>query len=197
MVDARMAGMTQSTPIRARRYRIVVGMDLSEYSDIVLEHALDQAARHDAPEIHLLTVQERRRPSKEEVYQALWARSYVPLEAFNRHARNWRARLHIRSGRPEAEIAELAADLRADLIVIGQFGIHNPKDAAKLPNAVLRAAVCPTLVVGLPTVHDPSPQCARCSWVREETEGERFFCAAHAADQVMSPMMVWTGGSMM
>jgi nucleotide-binding universal stress UspA family protein len=189
--------MTQSTPIRARRYRIVVGMDLSEYSDIVLEHALDQAARHDAPEIHLLTVKERRRPSNEEVYQQLWARSYLALEAFNRHARNWRARLHIRRGRPDQEIAALAADVRANLIVIGQFGVHHPRDTARLPNAVLRAAVCPTLVVGMPTAYDPSPQCVRCAYVREETEGERWFCSAHAGEHVMSPLMVWTGGSMM
>ena len=90
-------------PLRrpVRRYRIVVGIDLSEYTDVVLEHALDQAARHDAPELHLLTVREKRNPTADEVKQALWERVYGTLEAFNQHGREWRARLHIRKGKPD------------------------------------------------------------------------------------------------
>ena len=38
------------------RYRIVVGLDLSEYAEVVLEHALDQAARHELSELHFVTV---------------------------------------------------------------------------------------------------------------------------------------------
>src|SRR5215470_18351440 len=85
-----------SQPVFVRRYRIVVGIDLSEYADIVLEHALDQAARHDAPELHFLTVRERRKPSAEERKRALWERVYPALETFNRHGTDWRAQLHIR-----------------------------------------------------------------------------------------------------
>ncbi|HMG23616.1 MAG TPA: universal stress protein, partial [Kofleriaceae bacterium] len=134
-----------------RRYRIVVGVDLSEYADIVIEHALDQAARHEAPELHFLTVRERRRPSADEQKQALWERVYPALETFNRHGTDWRAQLHVRRGKPELEIAGLAADLRADLIVIGQFGLHTPRASDRnLPNRVLQQAVCPTLVVGMP-----------------------------------------------
>ena len=39
-----------------QRYRIVVALDGSEYAEIVVEHALDQAARHDPVDLHLLTV---------------------------------------------------------------------------------------------------------------------------------------------
>ena len=77
---------------RVRRYRIVVGIDLSEYADIVIEHALDQAARHEAPELHFLTVREKRKPSAEERKQALWERVYPALETFNRYGTDWRAR---------------------------------------------------------------------------------------------------------
>jgi len=183
---------------RMRRYRIVVGLDLSEYSDIVLEHALDQAARHDAPELHLLTVCERRRPSVEDVKQYLWEQVYPALETFNRHGSDWRARLHVRRGKPEEQIAQLAAEIRADLLVIGQFGLHHPKQTDKnLPNRVLQAAVCPTLVVGMPEVLDPK-QCSMCVAVREHTEGDVWFCQEHAASghrtHIMTPMTVWTGG---
>jgi nucleotide-binding universal stress UspA family protein len=185
---------------RARRYRIVVGIDLSEYADIVLQHALDQAARHDAPELHLLTVREKRKPSNEVVKQALWDRVYSDLEAFNRHGTDWRARLHVRRGKPAEQIGQLAAEIRADLIVIGQFGLHHPRTTDRnLPNRVLQAAVCPTLVVGMPEELDAT-QCPSCVAVREYTEGDRWFCGDHAGlerrvDHSMTPMTVWTGGT--
>src|SRR5688572_8414845 len=110
---------------RVRRYRIVVGIDLSEYSDIVLEHALDQAARHQRPELHLLTVCEKKKYSIDECKQALWERVFPTLETFNQHGAEWRARLHVRRGKPDQQIAALAADINADLIVVGNFGLHN------------------------------------------------------------------------
>ena len=182
---------------RVRRYRIVVGVDLSEYADIVIEHALDQAARHDAPELHFLTVRERRKPSADERKQALWERVHPALETFNKFGIDWRARIHVRRGRPEIEIADLAAEIRADLIVIGQFGLHNPRPTDKnLPNRVLQQAVCPTLVVGLPETLD-APQCPMCAAVREDTEGDRWFCAQHGgSDHAVSPMTSWSGGAL-
>jgi nucleotide-binding universal stress UspA family protein len=192
---------TGATPARVRRYRIVVGIDLSEYADIVIEHALDQAARHDAPELHFLTVREKRRPSNDESKQALWERVYPALETFNRFGNDWRARLHVRRGKPEEEIAELAAEIRADLIVIGQFGLHTPRTSDKnLPNRVLQQAVCPTLVVGIPEAIDSSPQCPMCVAIREDTEGERWFCNQHVGDgrdHFVSPMTTWSGGHML
>jgi nucleotide-binding universal stress UspA family protein len=187
---------------RARRYRIVVGVDLSEYADIVIEHALDQAARHDMPELHFLTVCEKRTEAGDDRKQALWDRVCPSLQAFNRYATDWRARLHVRRGKPEVEIAELAAEIRADLIVIGQFGLHTPRVSDKnLPNRVLQHATCPTLVVGLPEAVDAPPQCPMCAAVREDTEGERWFCDQHindrGTDHFVSPMTGWSGGTLM
>ncbi len=187
---------------RVRRYRIVVGIDMSEYSDIVLEHALDQAARHDAPELHILTVREKRRPSSEDLKQALWERVYPALETFNTHGTDWRARLHVRRGQPDEQIAQLAAEIRGDLIVIGQFGLHNPRSTNNnLPNRVLQAASCPTLVVGMPEEANQSPQCSMCVVVREDSEGGRWFCADHTdrgrkTEHDMTPMTTWSGGSL-
>lgn len=180
----------------------MVGINLSEYADIVIEHALDQAARHDTPELHFLTVREKRTPSSDELKQALWDRVYPELQTFNQYGTDWRARLHVRRGKPETEIAELAAEIRADLIVIGQFGLHNPRTGDKnLPNRVLQQAVCPTLVVGLPEEADTTPQCPLCYAVRDQTDGERWFCPQHAGDRgndhLVSPMTSWSGGSLM
>jgi nucleotide-binding universal stress UspA family protein len=186
---------------RPRRYKIVVGIDLSEYADIVTEHALDQAARHDAPELHFLTVCEKRKASIEDCKQALWDRVYPELETFNRYGTDWRARLHVRRGKPEVEIAELAADIRADLIVIGQFGLHNKSGDKNLPNRILQQASCPTLVVGFPESLQTTQMCPACAAVREDTDGEAWFCAEHAGDRgtdhVITPMTSWSGGSLM
>ena len=185
---------------RVRRYRIVVGVDLSEYADIVIEHALDQAARHDAPELHFLTVRERRKPSADDYKQALWERVHPALETFNKFGIDWRARIHVRRGRPEVEIADLAAEIRADLIVIGQFGLHTPRASDKnLPNRALQQAVCPTLVVGLPEAL-AVPQCPLCAVIREDTEGESWFCPEHGGDRAdahaVSPLTSWSRGAL-
>ena len=181
---------------RPRRYRIVVGIDLSEYTEIVIEHALDQAARHDQPELHFLTVRETRKPSNEELKQALWERVAPELQTFNEHGRDWRARLHVRTGAPDEQIALLAAEIQADLIVIGQFGLHDNG----VPNQVVHASACPTLVVGMPQDANLTPMCPMCVTVRDESDGNRWFCAAHVSDargeHVMTPMTVWDRGAL-
>ena len=179
------------------RYRMVVGVDLSEYSDIVIEHALDQAARHKAPELHFLNVNETRR-NNDDVKQLLWERASPLLETFTADAVEWRARLHVRRGKPEEEIAALASEVGADLIVIGQFGLH----ANKLASRVVIASACPTLVVGMPNEVQASPMCPLCAATRDETQGQRWFCAAHSVasehlEHTATPMTVWTGGNLM
>lgn len=184
---------------RVRRYRIVVGLDLSEYSDVVLEHALDQAARHEAPELHLLTVREKRNPTADEVKQALWERVYSTLEAFNQHAKEWRARLHVRRGKPDEQIVQLASEVAADMIVMGEFGLHHKRPSSKaIPNKVILNATCPTLVVGMPQAWD-AKQCPMCVAVRQHSEGEDWWCDEHGSsrknrDNVLTPMTVWNGG---
>jgi nucleotide-binding universal stress UspA family protein len=185
------------------RYRIAVALDDSEYAEIVLEHALDQAARHEAPEMHFLYVKEKkqRKRATEEMQQRLSAVVYPALQTFNRFGTDWRARLHVRAGKPDEQISSLAQDLQADLIVIGQFGLHTRGESLKtLPSRVLQAAPCPTLVVGMPHALQ-QPMCFACARVREETEARNWFCDDHRADERVdhgvTPMTVWTGGSLM
>lgn len=180
-----------------RRYRIVVGVDLSESSGLVIKHALDQAARHDAPELHFLTVDESSPPSSEDLKSQLWQRVQPTLARLDNYGTKWRARLHVRHGKASDEIAELAAEIRGDLIVIGQFGLHKSHD--NLQNRVLNSAGCPTLVVGATS---SSPRCAVCVEVREATDGEQWFCEPHMhsnrrLEQTCTPMTTWTAGTLM
>lgn len=173
-----------------RRFRIVVAYDGSEYAEIVLEHAIDQAARHDAPELHVLTVVEDDRADLKEIKQRLAAMVLPTLETLKNDA--WRARLHVRIGQPHEEITNLAAEIRAQLIVAGRFGTHRKGQIGTTVSRILNASTCPVLVV---TLLDESPdtvkQCPDCVAARAESDGERWFCEAHRApDRIsMSPVI--------
>jgi nucleotide-binding universal stress UspA family protein len=177
---------------RTRRYRIVVGVDLTEYSHIVIEHALDQAARHQSPELHFVHVQESRKHQLDALGESLSAAVYPALQVFNQHGVDWRARLHIRRGKPDEQITMLAADILADMIVIGDFGLHRKG----MPKRILANAICPTLVVGMPKMLD-AMQCHECAALREDTDGTRWFCDDHIVKHnAVSRMTTWSNGTL-
>lgn len=172
--------MQSSTGMDARnRYRIVIALDGSQYSEIVLEHGLDQAARHESPDLHVLAVVGE--PAEIAPIKTWLATAVLEgLEAFRAGRPGWRTRLHVRVGRPAEEIVNLAAEVDADLLVIGRYGLHHPRRS--ISDAVIAGATCPTLVVGLAGhAVDPEPPCLECAAVREESDGERWFCERHAA----------------
>jgi nucleotide-binding universal stress UspA family protein len=168
-------------------FRMVVALDRSEYAEIVLEHALDQAMRHEDAEIHLITVQEHGKVPDEEHKNGLARMVREEMETFHADGRDWSARLHVRCGKPADEIAALAGEVGADLIVVGRFGVHASKSLLHLGSVaeqVLRRAPCPTLVVQL-TDHGVEEQgCPACIAVRRESDGEAWFCKAHMSESV-------------
>jgi nucleotide-binding universal stress UspA family protein len=161
-----------------RHYRIVIALDGSEYSEIVLEHALDQASRHDAPELHIIRVVDDPRAELEPLQRWLATVVREGVDAFG-GGKGWRTRLHVRVGKPEHEIADLVGEVDADLLVVGRYGMHG---RSSISDRVIDLATCPTLVVGFPqrTV-EATPQCPACVAVRAESDGERWFCAEHAS----------------
>jgi nucleotide-binding universal stress UspA family protein len=168
------------------RFRLVVALDRSEYAEIVLEHALDQAARHDAPDLHILTVHEDKTPI-DEVKLRLTHLVADELDTFRGDRRDWRARLHVRPGKPAEEIAQLAGEVGADLVVVGRFGVHGLKKRLHLGSVaehVLRLAPCPTLVVQLTDRGVEEPDCEKCVAVRRDSEGDQWFCPEHLSDKV-------------
>ena len=155
-----------------RPTRIVVALDASEYAEIVLEHALDQAARHAAVALHFVTVADA--ASHDLAMQRLVALVAGGLETLAAASATWTSQVHVLCGRPVEEIASFTADVDADLLVIGRFGPD--------PARILSLVACPTLVVGLGAHEvETNPQCPACVDVRAATDGERWFCADHAA----------------
>lgn len=186
-----------------RRYRIVVALDASEYAEVVLEHALDLAARHERCDLHLLTVHEGKGDLDRDK-QRLVTLAMEKLESFHGSDHDWHVRLHVRSGRADEEIAELAGEVQSDLLVLGRFGVHRGRRLGKVAEHVLAQAPCPTLVVQLTdqAVADVNA-CPDCVAVRRDSDGERWFCAAHSApDRLGATTMLhlggdWTGGGLM
>jgi nucleotide-binding universal stress UspA family protein len=182
-------------------YRIVVALDLSDYSEIVLEHALDQAARHTSPELHFLHVVARE--ADIDVMKQHLSEIVLPaLEGLD--CTDWHARMHVRVGVAHEEIANLGAELRAHLIVMGRFGTHGRRHLGAVASRVLDATTTPTLVVGLfDESKDAIAQCPDCVAIRAESDGERLFCTAHSAPDRISMSSIldagtqWTGGGLM
>ena len=160
------------------RYRIVLALDRSPYAEIVLEHALDQAARHDEVDLHFITIIDASTDA-EDAKSWLAAAALEGLDAFSAHCGNWRTRLHVRVGKPDDEIANLAGEVDADLLVLGNYGTHR----RSIADRVLARVSCPTLVVGLAGhVAQTEKQCPDCVATRATSDGERWFCKSHSAD---------------
>ena len=180
-----------ATPARPR---IVVALDLLEYAEIVLEHALDQAVRSDAPELHFISVVKRGH-EVESVKQQLAGLVLPALEGMP--TTNWHAQLHVRDGDGPEEITNLAAEIRAHLLVIGRFGLHHPhRRISATASRVVELATCPTLVVSLADQSaDVEVQCPACVEVRAQSEGERLFCAAHVSDRMRLSAIITPGST--
>lgn len=193
---------------RPRRPVIVVAVDLSEYSDAVLTHAFDQAARMERPAVHVIAV-----VSDE---HGLWHRpTEAELSAREDHTKaalvvlvrrvlddavpppvreRWNLRLHVRRGRPDEQIVELAEEVMADLLVIGRYG-HSRRRLGSIADRVLAQAECPVLVVSSVREHSEADrQCPDCVAVRADSNGEDWFCPAHHGGRA-STSVVLLGGN--
>jgi nucleotide-binding universal stress UspA family protein len=153
---------------------ILIALDRSEYSEIVLEHGLDQAADLPGATLHLLTVVD----DEADVESARrWLAGVVDegLETFDLGQRS--VELHVLAGRPASAIVALAKALAADLLVIGRFDVPSVSDR------VVDSLDCPTLVVGIEGCV-LAPQCPDCMAIRRDSGGEQLFCEMHSSDRL-------------
>lgn len=192
--------MSAATSPRDTPYVELIAIDDSEYAPIVLQHGFDAAGARGQVDLHVVTV---RAPGDdmEAAKQRLAVQVTEELEPFREVAGAWRVRLHVRTGHAAEEIADLAGELDADLIVVGRFGVQVKKRRlGSTAEQVLGLAPCPTLVIQLV---DREPEsvaaCPDCVAVRRESEGERWFCAEHSAPErvghasaLLSSSMSWS-----
>jgi nucleotide-binding universal stress UspA family protein len=95
--------------------------------------------------------------------------------------------VHVRSGRPVEEIARLARELGADLIVVGSDrGALKSLVAEPAFQRLLPIAPCPVVVAGpkpdpqQALEHVVEPPCLDCVRSRLDSSGATWWCARHA-----------------
>ena len=92
---------------------------------------------------------------------------------------------HLRLHAPAQEIAQLAADLEADLVVVGMHGNGSFVRfiLGSVAENVTRLAPCPVLVFrpkGLPPEYPKlEPPCPRCVEARTSSGGKGYWCPQH------------------
>jgi nucleotide-binding universal stress UspA family protein len=176
---------------------IVVGIDYSGTSDLALNRAFELATAEPDIELHAVHVADVPGTPSAENFGPLNAEqsarltkhvSTKLLEFLEQHAGRKpprRVLCHIRGNEAAHEIAQLAADLEADLVVVGT---HGRRAAARLlmgsvAEVAVRLAPCPVLVVRPKALGAPVPRieppCPRCVQARKDSGGAQWWCEQH------------------
>lgn len=93
--------------------------------------------------------------------------------------------LHVRIGSADVEIAQLASDVGADVVVVGTHG-HTGLERLLLGSvgaSLIRNAPCPVLVCrpkSVPPTVEVTPPCPDCRAVQLSTQRATFWCERHA-----------------
>ncbi|HYQ44450.1 MAG TPA: universal stress protein [Polyangiaceae bacterium] len=146
-----------------RKYVIVVGIDYSAASERALNEAFTLARTKHGAQLHVINV---RAAPDEPVRDSGQAAPLPPLEYWTAELREYVARqaaafeatarvaplphLYTHQGMndPAQEIARLAANVDADLVIVGTHEWHGvPRALGSVAEAVTRLAPCPVLVV--------------------------------------------------
>lgn len=159
-----MNTMGSQPPAAKTTFDIILGVDFTPSCDLAFHEAARLFQNRDDVRLHVIHVIEEGRENTltgrqkriEREAQALEAvpqdlREYVQEQARRFRAPRWEAEigLHVRLGKPAKAIVQLAADLNADMIVIGS---HGKKGLAKtllgsVSENLTRMAPCQVLVV--------------------------------------------------
>jgi nucleotide-binding universal stress UspA family protein len=196
---------TKNTPeVETTSHALVVGLDYSGLSDLALERACDWAATHARTHLHVLHAESRPGvgasqanpfgPQGEAQSGQLEQSSRRLRERIELIVRRWceahscqppfgRLTTHVRF-KPAAEaIAQLAADVEAELVIVGTHGHDGARRffLGSVSERKLRLAPCDVLVVHTPDASIPKiePPCPRCVETRRATNGRELWCEQH------------------
>jgi nucleotide-binding universal stress UspA family protein len=181
--------------------RILVGYDYSPLAHLALRRGFDLAAKEEHGELHVVTVAFLNDEIGASVMGAAVPQPLVRTDDRERLLQRvttavgvWqqetgakfdRVVTHVRYDAPALEIAQLAADIEAKMIIVGTHGRRGVERLllGSVAEAVVRLAPCEVLVVRPPDtqaeVPKIEPPCPRCVETRRASGGERFWCDQH------------------
>jgi len=185
-------------PFAPRIFRVVAATDESELGERAVATALDQARGQSPAELHVVRViddmsgawpgllEDAREAAAQRARQELQERvaRLVASRALSR-TEPTQVVVHLRVGDPAAQIARLALDVDADLVVIGSHGRRGISRmiVGSVAEKTIRLAPCAVMVVKptQPGAEEamPEPPCPACTARRFETRGEHWWCDEH------------------
>ena len=188
----------------ATPFRILVGFDFSESASRALEYAFAESRRNDNAELHVMSViddstlhlfravdhHQTVTAMADGVRDRLTKETARALDRFrSEHAgvKTLSPTVHVRLGSIAGQIAGLATEIRADLVIVGSHGTRGFRRfmMGSVAEHTMRLAPCPVLVVrpkdfsamdGLPQIDPPCPFCVK---EREKTNGAEWWCTGH------------------
>jgi len=196
--------------------RILVGIDFSELGDRALRAGISLAAAAGGEtEVHAVYIEptlEGTPVSKRDVTKLdddvsrLRERVANELEAYKKeHGAPPVQEIvaHVGRGSPAPELARIAAQLRAGLIVVGTHGRRGLRRAilGSVAEYLVRIATCPVLVMRAidhaqaEELPDVAPLCAECAKVRDQTLGKELWCITHADHHPRAHVYGYSGPS--
>jgi nucleotide-binding universal stress UspA family protein len=183
--------MSTTSATRERPFAVVVGLDLTDTatSGYALEQAARIAARIACSEMHILHVASS--DANPEVVREAFGllRLYVSEKAAcSQELAGQCVGIHVRRGNAAQEIAQLAGEVGADMIIVGAHKAPHLKNlfVGSTGERLMAAAKCPVLVAGpRPTPHPPhviviDPPCPDCVEARAASQGRTWWCARHS-----------------
>lgn len=191
----------------ALQYVVVAGIDFSELANRALDHALLMAATHDNAEVHVVYVEPdvwiggpfggplTSAVNADEILTQVQTRASERVKALEGKLDSKklvRVVAHYRRGAAGEQIAQLAADLDADLVVVGSHGHRGLQRIllGSVAERVARLARCPVWIVRpkdhsveekVPAIEPPCPDCVKR---RTETNGAELWCARHSEHHI-------------
>jgi nucleotide-binding universal stress UspA family protein len=186
-------------------YIIVVGVDYSGVSHLALCEALRLAGERREAEVHVLHVTDVLQ-AQPLLHRSLEQERELALQRLDRliegelaiqrsqrkltnESNAPRVVAHLRVHRPGKEIAQLALDLNADLVVVGTHGRTGISRLllGSVAHAVVTLSPCPVLVVrpkdGSRAEVPLVPRCIACEQLRAQTKRRQLWCKEHATER--------------
>jgi nucleotide-binding universal stress UspA family protein len=194
---ASCAAMTQPS----QSFVVVVGVDYSETSNLAFDRALELCRSQPDATLHVvnvaamvlgagdveqaLVIDPKERSAEVEARLVAWLEQRLAGVRARGLTTPARVVSHVRWEVPGEEIAQLAADLEADLVVVGTHGRRGLSRAlmGSVAESTVRLAPCPVLVVrpkGVTQVPAIEPPCPACVATRKASGGASYWCEQHS-----------------
>jgi nucleotide-binding universal stress UspA family protein len=182
--------MSNPASASGRPFTLVLGLDLAdqESSGYAFDQAMRIGARIEGSDMHVVYVV-KDDVSAEKAQEAVELLGLYVAEKAAALAMSGprRAGIHIRRGDSAREIGRLAADIGADMIVVGTQRAHlSGLWEGSTAERTMAATTCPVFVAGPRPKTRPSqriviePPCPDCVQQRFATQGRTWWCGRHS-----------------